>query len=132
MKFVTDESIKTAFMTMMNKLIFANRKILKPLLSSLQEIDDKRRMVEIKEYERLLEKNAEQMQVLTRVMAGGLLEPAVFTKEKNALLLEEQILQDKRRSITDSLIGDRTNVEALNQLIKFVSKGKMLTEFSDE
>ena len=116
----------------MNKLIFANRKILKPLLSSLQEIDDKRRMVEIKEYERLLEKNAEQMQVLTRVMAGGLLEPAVFTKEKNALLLEEQILQDKRRSITDSLIGDRTNVEALNQLIKFVSKGKMLTEFSDE
>ena len=65
-------------------------------------------------------------------MASGLLEPALFNKENNALILEEQRLQEEKRKIMTSVSGDRTKVEALEKLIKEVSGGEMLTEFSDE
>ena len=64
---------------MMNKLIFAHQSILKPLLYSLQGFDDKNRLLQIQEYETKLEKNMEERQVLTSVMASGLLEPALFS-----------------------------------------------------
>lgn len=41
MKYITDDGIKTAFLTMMNKLVFAHQSVLKPLLHSLQGFDDK-------------------------------------------------------------------------------------------
>ncbi len=132
MKYVTDDGIKTAFLTMMNKLTFANQLILKPLLHSLQGFDDKDRLLKIQEYENLLEKNVEQRQALTSLMASGLLEPALFNKENNALTLEEQRLQEEKRKIMTSVSGDRTKVEALEKLIKAVSGGHMLTEFADE
>ncbi len=132
MKYLKDDGIKAAFLTMMNKLTFANQLILKPLLHSLQGFDDKDRLLKIQEYENLLEKNVEQRQVLTRLMANGLLEPALFNKENNAMTLEEQRLQEEKRKIMTSVSGDRTKVEALEKLIKAVSSGQMLTEFSDE
>ena len=97
MKYITDDGVKTAFLTMMNKLIFAHQMILKPLLHSLQGFDDKNRLLQIQEYETKLEKNMEKRQVLTSLMAGGLLEPALFSKENNALILEEKHLQEEKK-----------------------------------
>ena len=61
MKYITDDGVKTAFLTMMNKLIFAHQMVLKPLLHSLQGYDDKDRLLQIQEYESKLEKNMEQI-----------------------------------------------------------------------
>lgn len=96
MKYITDDGIKAAFLTMMNKLIFANQSVLKPLLHSLQGFDNKDRLLQIQEYETKLEKNMEERQVLTSLMASGLLEPALFNKENNALILEEKRLQEEK------------------------------------
>lgn len=132
MKYITDDGIKAAFLTMMNKLIFAHQRVLKPLLHSLQGFDDKDRLLQIQEYETKLEKNMEQRQVLTSLMASGLLEPALFSKENNALILEEKHLQEEKKQMINTVSGDRTKVEALEVLIKFVSGREMLTEYSDE
>lgn len=132
MKYITDAALKAAFLTMMNKLIFSHQMILKPLLHSLQGFDDKDRLLQIQEYETKLEKNMEQRQVLTSLMAGGLLEPALFSKENNALILEEKHLQEEKKQMINSVSGDRTKIEALETLIKFVSGSEMLTEYSDE
>ncbi len=132
MKYITDDGIKAAFLTMMNKLIFAHQRVLKPLLHSLQGFDDKDRLLQIQEYETKLEKNMEQRQVLTSLMASGLLEPALFSKENNALILEEKHLQEEKKQMINSVSGDRTKIEALETLIKFASGSEMLTEYSDE
>lgn len=132
MKYITDDGIKTAFLTMMNKLVFAHQSVLKPLLHSLQGFDDKDRLLQIQEYETKLEKNMEKRQVLTSLMAGGLLEPALFSKENNALILEEKHLQEEKKQMINSVSGDRTKIEALETLIKFASGSEMLTEYSDE
>lgn len=132
MKYITDDGVKTAFLTMMNKLTYAHQIVLKPLLHSLQGFDDKNRLLKIQEYEDLLEKNTEQKQVLTSLMASGLLEPALFNKENNDLTVEEQHLQEEKRKIMTSVSGDMTKIEALEKLIKSVSSRRMQTEFDED
>lgn len=132
MKYITDDGIKAAFLTMMNKLIFAYQSVLKPLLHSLQGFDDKDKLLQIQEYETKLEKNMDQRQVLTSLMASGLLEPALFSKENNALILEEKRLQEEKKQMINTVSGDRTKIETLETLIKFVSCSEMLTEYLDE
>lgn len=132
LKYITDEGIKVTFLTMMNKLVFGQQLILKPLLHSLQGFDDKNKLLQIQKMESKLEKNMEQRQVLTSLMASGLLEPALFNKENNALTVEEQRLQEEKRQLMTSVSGDRTKVDALEKLIKAVSSCRMLTEYTDE
>ena len=132
MKYITDDGIKAALLTMMNKLIFAHQSVLKPLLHSLKGFDDKDRLLQIQEYETRLEKNMEQRQVLTSLMASGLLEPALFSKENNALILEEKRLQEEKKQMINTVSGDRTKIEALETLMKFASGSEMLTEYSEE
>lgn len=132
MKYITDDSIKTAFLTMMNKLVFAHKMVLKPLLHNLQGYNDKEHLLQIQEYEIKLEKNIEQRQVLASLMSSGLLEPALFNKENNALILEEQRLREEKDKAVNSVSGDRTKVENLQELIKYVSGREMLTEYDDE
>ncbi|MEG0919359.1 MAG: recombinase family protein [Anaerovoracaceae bacterium] len=132
MKYITDDGIKAAFLTMMNKLIFAHQSILKPLLYSLQGFDDKNRLLQIQEYETKLEKNMEERQVLTTVMASGLLEPSLFSKKITTLTLEEKRLQEEKKQMINTVSGDRTKIEALEKLMKFALGNKMLTEYSDE
>lgn len=132
LKYITDEGIKAAFTTMMNKLVFGEQVILKPLLHSLQGFDDKNKLLQIQDMENKLEKNMEQRQVLTSLMASGLLEPALFNKENNALTVKEQRLQEEKRQLMTSVSGDRTKVDDLEKLIKAIYSGRMLTEYEDE
>ena len=74
----------------------------------------------------------EQRQILPSLMAGGLLEPALFSKENNALISEEKNLQEAKKQMINTVSGDRTKIETLETLIKFVSGSEMLTEYADE
>lgn len=132
MKYVTDDALKTAFLTMMNKLIFACRKMLIPLLRNLQGYHDKGYLLQIQEYEMKLEKNIEQRQVLASLMSSGLLEPALFNKENNTLILEEQRLHEEKDKLIYSVSGDKIKAETLQKLIKCVSGREFLTEYDDE
>lgn len=94
--------------------------------------DDKDCLLQIQEYEIKLEKNMEQRQVLTSLMASGLLEPALFNRENNMLIQEEQHLQEEKNKVINSASGSHTKVDALQKLIKAVSAKEMLTEYDDE
>ena len=132
MKYITDDGIKAAFLTMMNKLAFAHAEVLKPLLHNLQGYDDKDKLLQIKKFEMLLEKNEEQKQMLTILMSSGILEPALYSKENNALIVEKRRLQEEKRKIMLSVSGERTKIDALKGLIKAVGRGEPLTEYDDE
>ena len=132
MKYVTDDALKTAFLTMMNKLIFACRKMMIPLLRNLQGYHDKRYLLQIQEYEMKLEKNIEKRQVLMSLVSGGLLEPALFNKENNTLILEEQRLHEEKDKLIYSVSGEKIKAETLQKLIKCVSGREFLTEYDDE
>lgn len=132
MKYVTDAALKRAFVTMMNKLFFGYQKVLSPLLYSLRGLNDKTHLLKIQELEMRIEKNMEQWQVLTNLMAGGYLEPALFNKESNALTVEAETLRQEKENLMHSLNGNMVKVDELQRLIRFVSKGAMQTDFEEE
>ena len=132
MLYIEDEAIKTAFTTMMNKLVFGHQEILRPLMRSFRGMDDKDRLLQIDALERQIEENADKKQTLTMLMAQGLLDAAVYNSESNALVQEEQKLKTSREELMNNIGGDKTKVRELQALMDFTSKGEMLTEFDEE
>lgn len=132
MKYITDESVKVAFLTMLNKLIFSHKKILKPLLRSITSVDEKELLIEIENLNNQIEKNKEQKVVLDSLASNGFLDHAMFSSESTILLSEEKNLKSEKSKLLLRISKDKTKVEALEQLIKFVSRSIMLTEYDDE
>ena len=70
--------------------------------------------------------------VTESLMVAGFLEPAVFNKENNALVVEEQQLRQEKEQLMNSVGGDKVKIKELQKLMTFTAKGEMLTAFSDE
>ena len=132
MQFIRDEDIKTAFVTMMNKLIFGQKFILRPLLNGLRNQNNVASFRRIEELETKIENNMEQSQMLTGLMAKGYLEPALFNKEKYSLEAERERLLAEKDQLTRSVNCDFAKVEEVDRLLKFATKSKMLTAYEDE
>ena len=132
MLYISDESIKLAFLTMMNKLTYGHQVILKPLLRTLRGMDDKDRLLRIQELDICIEGNTDRKQILTSLMATGVLEPTVFNKENAALVMEEQRLRAEKEKLVNFVGGDKTRIKELQKLMAFTSKDMMLTAFEDE
>lgn len=132
MQFIRDDDIKTAFVTMMNKLIFGQKFILRPLLDGLRNQNSAASFRRIEELETKIENNMEQSQMLTGLLAKGYLEPALFNKEKNALEAERERLLAEKDQLTRSVNGNFAKVDEVDRLLKFATKSKMLTAYEDE
>lgn len=132
MQFIRDEEIKTAFVTMMNKLIFGQKFILRPLIKGLRDQNNAENFRQIEELETKIENNMEQRQMLTGFMTKGYLEPALFNKEKNSLAVEGARLLAEKEQVTHSVNGNLVKVEEVTALLKFATKSKMLTAYEDE
>lgn len=132
LKSIKDEDLKTAFLTMLNKLRFSRERILKPLLRKAQGFDDQERLLKISAVEQKLDKNIEQQQVLTGLMASGIIEPAVFTRERNRLTEEQMSLDKEKADLCQSVLVNHSQMEELKKLNRFLSTGKMLDEFRED
>lgn len=132
MQFIRDDDIKMAFVTMINKLIFGQKFILRPLLNELRSQNNIESYRRIEELETKIESNMEQNQMLTGLMTKGYLEPALFNKEKNSLAAEAARLIAEKEQLNHSVNGNLTEIEEVNRLLKFVAKAKMLTAYKDE
>lgn len=60
MKYITDDALKRAFVTMMNKLVFGHQIVLRPLLQNLRGMNDREQLLKMQELESQIEKNMEQ------------------------------------------------------------------------
>lgn len=132
MKYVTDVAIKNAFITMMTKLAVTQKKILKPFSQALNVTSDKGCLLQLNEFNERIEKNMEQRQVLIGLMTNGILEPAVFNKEKNTLMAEAKALQVEKEQLSRNINSYRKQAKEADKLLKYLSKEYFTQEFDDE
>ena len=91
---VTDSSaciysfLKFSFVTVLNKLIYSHKLVLKPYAAALQNTSGDESLVRIQHLERLLEQNTEQRETLTRLMAQGYIDQVLYNSETNPLLTQ--------------------------------------------
>ena len=106
MQFIRNDAVEAAFTTMMNKLVYGHRKILRPLLDSLRKVDDDGSYHRVNELEDKIEAVMERGQVLAGLMTKGYLEPALFNKEKNELAAELDHLQGQKDILIKMMNGN--------------------------
>lgn len=132
MKFILDEDLKYAFVTMMNKLIFGYKAVLKPLYESLRGMKAGDSLERIEELNTRLIENAEQRKVLIGLLTKGYLEPAVFNKGNNDLMQEAERLQRQKDSLEKFMSSDSQHLDASGDLLKYTSKAEFLTGFDGD
>jgi site-specific DNA recombinase len=132
MQFIRQDAVEAAFVTMMNKLIYGHKRILRPLRDCLRSMDDAGSYRKVEELENRMDAILERVQVLSGLMTKGYLEPALYGKEKNELERELEELRGKKNAIIRVLNSSLSHAEAVNTLLKFTSKAEMLTIFQEE
>lgn len=132
MLYLRDDDIKLAFATMINKLIYCHKLVLKPYLESLQENTSDKALLRIQQLETLLEQNAEQRETLHKLMAQGYIDQILFTQENNALLTQANDFRSDIEALNCSVTGDTSKVYETERLIHFCERGEMLLEYSED
>lgn len=132
MLYVKESAIELAFITMMNKLIFGRKLILKPLLEALRTTSKDSNLLKIKELEKQLLKNSEQKETLMRLMAQGYLDPALFNKEKNELMMQADGYHTEIEALNHMVTGDTAIAAEVSQLLHFTERCAPLQTFDEK
>ena len=132
MLYLKDDDIKMAFATMINKLIYCHKLVLKPYLESLQANTSDKALLRIQQLETLLEQNAEQRETLHKLMAQGYIDQILFTQENNVLLTQANDFRSDIEALNRSVTGDTSKVYETERLIHFCERGEMLLEYSED
>lgn len=132
MLFVKDEALKQAFTTMVNKLIFSHRQILKLYLEALKNTSTDDSLHRIQQVQTLLAQNTEKRETLTRLLTQGIIDPILFNKETNDLLSQADSFRDEIEALKNEVSGDVTKVTETTALIHFCQKSAMLQEFDED
>ena len=132
MLFVKDDDLKQAFVTMMNKLVYAHRIILKPYVDALKNTSSDDSLRRIQEIQTLLAQNTEKRETLTKLMTQGIIDPILFNQETNELLSQADSFRDEINALKNAVSGDVTKVTAATALLHFTEKGGILQEFDDD
>lgn len=131
MKYIRDGAVKAAFVTMINKLIFAHSMILKPYVETLQNGCTDAPMRRIQEIQTLLLENAEQRETLTKLMAQGYIDQILYNEENNTLLSQADRYRQEMDTLSKAIGGDGGHVTAAKNLLRYVEKAAMLTDFDE-
>ena len=132
MKTISDDSIKYAFTTMMNKLIYSHRIILKPLVKALQDSTDDAALAKIQRLKTELSRLDDQRKTMQTLMAQKYIDQIFFNKENNQLLSQSEQMKKKIEQLTTSNEGDTAKLSQGTALLHFTEKGQMLDAFDDE
>lgn len=126
MKYVADDSLKAAFLMIINKLIFGRKYVLTPLLRKLQKEGRNKRL---KEYDDLISQNIESQQILLKLLSSGMLDGDFYTQESTGLKNEFDRLQKEKSLI--SAENREEKITELEKLIKFTGENSRIEEYSD-
>lgn len=132
MLYLRDDDLKVAFVTVLNKLIYSHKLVLKPYATALQNNSGDESLVRIQHLERLLEQNTEQRETLTRLMAQGYIDQVLYNSETNALLMQANTYRGDIEVINATMSGDSSRFFEAERLLHFAERGAMLEEYSED
>lgn len=132
MMYIRQKDIEAAFVMMINKLVFSQKQILKPLLMALRGTNDKERLRHVQVLEEQIDKTLEQQKVITDLMQSGYLEHAVYAQENGDLQANLKSLQTEKTKLSQSINGSFAQVAEVQKLLRFTSHIKGLDEFDED
>lgn len=130
--FIREDALELAFTTMMNKLIFSHRMILKPYAEGLKNSSTDDTLRRIQQIQTLLAQNTEKRETLTKLLTMGIIDSVIYSQEMNELLTQADSFRDEIKVLQNTVSGDVTKVNEIISLMNFTEKGGMLVDFELE
>lgn len=90
-----DDVLKVAFVTMLNKLIFSRKLILKPLLCSLKSDSSDENVHRMQELQKQLETNTERRNTFRWLRSQEIIDTVMYNQEMNLLKNKQKITVTK-------------------------------------
>lgn len=131
-KSIRCDALETAFMTMMNKLIFSAEILLKPYLQGRRHIVESDRSEELIRLKEQADDNLRKRETLSGLVAQNFIEPSVYAKENSILLSEASAISRRKQRVLQSMDGLSEQAASVAELYRFVSTAKMMTVFDGE
>lgn len=131
-KAIPEDAIKAAFTTMMNKLIFSNKKILIPFLENSRAFENENAYERIVEIERELDAIASKRSRVVRLFAKGFLDPGSFAQENESIDISEEKLKKEYQDIQNGITDNSHRLEEIADLIVFCSSTETMMHFDEE
>lgn len=131
-KYVRDDILKAAFITMLNKLIFSRKILLRPLYESIRSESTDESVQRMQELQKMLEKNTEKKNTLRQLRAQEIIDNVMYNQELNLL---RKAADDYRNEL--SVLSCYTSAEAhevteLEKLLRFAESAPVIESFDDE
>lgn len=126
MKYIRDDMLKAAFVTMMNKLIYSRKQLLLPLYENIS-IQGSNESSRIHFIQNELQKLSEKKDTLRKLRAQDIIDSVVFNQEINFI---DAQASEYRAEISD-LSGKTKDFSEMNKLIHFTDR-EMMTAFNEE
>lgn len=131
MKYIRDDALQMAFVTMLNKLIYSHRLVLKPYQRAIANNSKDKALGQIQRLERLLEQNLEQRETLTKLMTQGYIDQVLYNRENNALLAQADEYRANIEAINTNMTGDVSKLSETAKLLRFAEQSDMLQSFDE-
>lgn len=126
MKYIRDDMLKAAFVTMMNKLIYSRKQLLLPLYENIS-IQGSNESSKIHFIQNELQKLSEKKDTLRKLRAQDIIDSVVFNQEINFIDAQAS----KYRAEISDLSGKTKDFSEMNKLIHFTDR-EMMTAFNEE
>ena len=130
MMFIKDEAIKAAFVTMMNKLIFGYRQVLKPYYDTLCLADTDENLQAILALKNQLQRNSERKNDLRKLRVKKFLDAVMYNQELQRIEQENEEIRSKLKCLDRT--AENSDIKETKKLLHFTETAEMLTGFSDD
>lgn len=129
MKYLRDDSLKAAYITMINKLIFSHKTILQPLFNRYRRYNSSYG-AELQGLNKELRNNLERRDVLKVLRAEGVMDNATFTLESNRLCKEADEYRRKIKQLETSETDEAVMKTETEKILCFAETSDYIEEFS--
>lgn len=128
-KFIKEEAIKAALTTMMNKLIFGYKRVLKPYLESIKLVktdDNLQRILNLKEN---IQKNSDRKNDIRKLRVKGLIDSTLFNQEVSRIEKQNEEYRMELRQLDNS--KNDHMIKETEKLIHFIESSNTFSAFDE-
>lgn len=131
MKSIRDDSLKAAFVTMLNKLIFSKEILLKPYYTYIVSSDNDENVTRIQELQKELKSLSIRSDNLRKLRAQDMVDNIIFNRELNFIKKQEDVCRMEMLQCTNAESQGAVVMRETEKLIKFIEHTEILTAFDD-
>lgn len=130
MKFIKDEAVKAAFVTILNKLIFGYKLVLIPYYEAIRISETDEKFKTILDLKDDIQRNTDRKIDLRKLRVKGVIDNVMYNQEVIRIEKQNEELRSELRNLDRSTADSA--IKETKKLINFLESADMQTEFSDE